>query len=64
MNVDDILSKIIELLFSFGFIEKKVGMRANYALGNTHCIPNYVGGGIGFLIEYAGSEEEALKDLH
>jgi len=57
MNVDDILSKIIELLFSFGFIKKKIGMYTNYVLGNTCCIPNYVGGGIGFLIEYADSEE-------
>ena len=64
MNVDDILSKIIELLFSFGFIKKKIGMYTNYVLGNTCCIPNYVGGGIGFLIEYADSEEDTLKNFH
>jgi len=64
MNKDKILEKLKQLLLSLGFIERRVGINTCYVMGSTYCMPSFVGGGIGFLIEYAHSEEEANKNWY
>jgi len=63
MNIDDVLNKIKNMLLSFGLIEKQLGLYTNYVRGHSHCIPRYIDG-LGFLIKYAKSEEDAIKYFH
>jgi len=64
MDKNQILEKMKQMLLSLGFIERKIGINTCYVMGNTYCMPTYIGGGIGFLIEYAHSEEEAKKNWY
>ena len=63
MDVGKILINIKDMIRTLGFVEKEVNGRVNFVMGNTHCIPQYVES-IGFLIEYADSEGDALKNWH
>jgi len=61
--VDAILDNIVCMFNELGFIKKDIGNYTNYVLGNTFCIPVYVDK-LGFIIEYAHSEEEAHNNMH
>lgn len=66
-QVHHTLTKIQALLLEMGFAETTVTnpyrSEMNYVRGNLYCIPQYVER-LGFLIEYAGSYEEAKNHLH
>ena len=63
MNTKAVLVKIVDIFTSLGFYEEMINGRRNFIKGNTYCIANYVET-IGFLIEYANSRDEALKNWH
>lgn len=63
-KVDIILDKITEMLDLLGFERVSVNGETNFVYGDTYCVPNYVENGIGFLMEYAHSEEDARKNFH
>lgn len=62
-----ILTKIKEILLHLGFKETVVTNEyrneTNYVYKNLYCIPGYVEG-LGFIIEYADSLEEARKHFY
>ena len=63
MDISRILINIKNMIKTLGFVEKTINNRVNFVMGNTYCIPQYVED-IGFLVEYAASEDEALKNWH
>ena len=66
-QIQKILEKIKLMLLRMGFEETIVTnpyrSETNYVRGNLYCIPQYVEG-LGFLIEYAESYEEAKNHGH
>ncbi|MDR3240517.1 MAG: hypothetical protein LBT44_10620 [Clostridiales bacterium] len=62
-GIEKIFSEIEEMFFALGFhtetINHSSGDELNYVFNNLYCIPHCVDG-LGFLIEYANSYEEAL----
>ena len=66
-QIGQILIKIKEILLRLGFKETAVSNKyrseTNHVYKNLHCIPGYVEG-LGFVIEYADSFEEAQKHFH
>ena len=66
-QVGHTLTKIKEILLHLGFEETIITnayrSEINYMYKNLYCIPGYVEG-LGFIIEYANSFEEAQKHFH
>ena len=62
-EIDALFDDIIKVFLELGFSEKNIGRYTNFVLGNTYCIPVYVDS-LGFLIEYAESEQEAIINGH
>jgi len=62
-EIDALLDDIEKIFWELGFSKRDIGRYTNYVLGNTFCIPVYVDK-LGFIIEYAESEEEALNNMH
>lgn len=62
-KIEQLLTKIEDLLLNLGFKKIKINDDINYVYGNMYCIPNYIET-LGFLIEYADSLEEAQKNWH
>ena len=63
----ELLQEIKRMLLRFGFKETVVTNQyrseTNYVYKNLYCIPGYVNG-LGFIMEYASSFEEAQNHLH
>lgn len=66
-QIGQVLMKIKEILLRLGFketvITNEYRSEVNYVYKNLYCIPGYVEG-LGFIIEYADSFEEAQKHFH
>jgi len=66
-EVKQILEKMAVMLLEMGFKETVITNpyrnEVNYVYGNLYCIPEYLES-IGFIMEYAGSFEEAQKHFH
>ena len=66
-QIGQILIRIKEILLHLGFketvITNEYRSETNYVYKNLYCIPGYVEG-LGFIIEYADSFEEAQKHFH
>ena len=62
-NIPQILNRIKDLLLHMEFQEVYINGRINYVFKNMYCIPQYVKG-LGILIEYADSLDEAQKNIY
>ena len=66
-HVQQILKKVKAMLLKRGFAETTITnpyrSETNYVRGNLYCIPQYIEG-LGFLMEYANSFEEAKNHGH